>query len=121
VTLAWDPNNPILDSYRVFSLLERHSCDHSTPAWPKSGDDPTQTTCTINVLENGTSYYFLVRADVGIDESSDSNEIDYVRDQTNIKVYDITSNATGNEPIEPLMTSNQNLVQVVIMISISLC
>lgn len=101
VTIAWDPNDPAPDGYRVFQRVEGQSYDYSSPVWPQAGDDPTQTTCTIANLADDTSYYFVVRAYVGNDESGDSNEINYVTDPAEPTVCTITTSAGPNGTISP--------------------
>ena len=80
VTLAWDPNSTAPDGYRVFARVEGQNYDYTSPAWPQPGDDATQTTCTLDSLGDGTSYYFVVRAFVGGTESGNSNEVNFVTD-----------------------------------------
>jgi hypothetical protein len=98
VTLAWDPNNPAPDGYRVFQRLEGESYDYSTPVWPGVGDDDSQVTATIDNLQPGV-YYFVVRAYVGPDESGDSNEVQYIVPPE--EDHTITSTTTGAGSIDP--------------------
>jgi hypothetical protein len=101
VTLAWDPNDPTPDGYSVFQRLEGQAYDYSSPVWPQQGDDPTQTTCTIEGLADDTSYYFVVRANVGSDVSGDSNEINHVTDPAAPIVYTLSTDAGPNGVISP--------------------
>lgn len=101
VTLAWDPNIPAPDGYRVYQRLAGGTYDYTTPAWPKAGDDGTQTSCTITALADDSSYYFVVRAFVGSDESGDSNEVNYVTPPPPAATYDITVNAGAHGAISP--------------------
>lgn len=105
VTIAWDPNDPVPDGYRVFQRIEGQNFDYSSPVWPRSGDDPTQTTCTLDNLADGTSYYFVVRAYVGSDESGDSNEINHITDAVEPDVYTITTDAGPGGSISPESTT----------------
>lgn len=77
VTLAWDPNSPTPDGYRIFQRDEGGQYDYSKPVWPTDGQKHTETTCNINNLTEGQTYYFVIRAYVGMDESGDSNEVAY--------------------------------------------
>jgi hypothetical protein len=72
VTLAWDPNFPVPDGYKLYVRAEGESYDYHFPAWSGTG-----TTCTIDNLADDTTHYFVVRAFVGNDESGDSNETAY--------------------------------------------
>jgi hypothetical protein len=74
VQLAWDANTePDLAGYRVFSHRTNGSYDYSSPTW--SG---TENSCTLENLDEGSGYYFVVRAfnTAGV-ESGDSNEAYY--------------------------------------------
>ncbi|MCK5509952.1 hypothetical protein KAI65_00205 [Candidatus Parcubacteria bacterium] len=69
LTFAWDS---VLesDSYRLY--YHDNDGSYTTPAWEGS-----ETTCTIYNLNNGTAYYFIVRAVNGGIESCNSNEVFY--------------------------------------------
>ncbi len=101
VTLAWDPSTPSPDGYRVYQRVEGQPYDYQSPVWPDQGDDPTQTSCTINDLDDGTSYYFIVRAYVGSDSSGDSNEVNYITEQSGPTVHSITTQAGAHGSISP--------------------
>ena len=75
ITLAWDGNTPSPEGYRVYQRVAGQSYTYASPVWPKTGDDPSATSCTLGDLADDTSYYFVVRAYVGADESGDSNEV----------------------------------------------
>lgn len=77
VTLAWDPNNPTPDGYHLYQRIEGGTYDFTKPAWPTDGQNHQETTCTISDLTEGQTYYFVVRAYVGAEESSNSNEVAY--------------------------------------------
>ena len=64
VTLAWDANDPTPDGYHLYQREAGQSYNYSTHAW--SG---TVTTCSLEGLEEGVTYYFVVRAYKGSDES----------------------------------------------------
>ncbi len=101
VTLAWDPNVPTPDGYRVFQRVEGQNYDYSSPVWPGPGDDPVQTSCTLDNLADGESYYFVVRAYVGSDLSGDSNEILHTTGQAEPTVYFLTADAGVGGSIAP--------------------
>ena len=73
ITLAWDPNEPTPNGYRLFMRAEGQTYDYTNPEW--TGSD---TTCTVTNLADGVQYYFVVHAYVGADESGDSNEVGYL-------------------------------------------
>ena len=67
VMLAWDPNHPAPDGYRIYQRTEGQSYDYSQPSW--TGAD---TSGTIYNLDWDTTYYFVVRAYDDALESADS-------------------------------------------------
>jgi chitinase len=69
VTLQWDAGNPSPDGYRLFQSNTSQLYDYDNPVWSGSG-----TQCTI-ILEPDQTYYFVVRAYQGVDESGNSNEV----------------------------------------------
>lgn len=72
VTLAWDANDPAPDGYLIFKRLAGQDYNYSEPAWRGKA-----TTCTIDGLIPGQTYYFVARAFQGSDMSGDSNEVSY--------------------------------------------
>lgn len=70
ITLAWDANEPQPDGYNLYIRAEGEAYDYDLPAWTGM-----ETTATLNDLTEGTTYYFVVRAYLGNEESSNSNEI----------------------------------------------
>lgn len=101
VTLAWDPNDPVPDGYRVFVHLAGDTYDYTSPAWPQAGDDPQSTTCTIDNLAEDTQYYFVVRAYVGDDISGDSNEVLYLTETSPPASYTLSAVAGAHGSISP--------------------
>lgn len=108
VTLAWDPNDPTPDGYRVYHRLEGQNYDYSSPSWPLSGAVSTNTTCTIENLDDDTTYYFVVRAFSGTDESGNSNEVRHHTDPPVVsnpppvsETHTITVTSGSNGTISP--------------------
>ena len=73
VSLRWYPNDPAPEGYRVFARKSGQAYNYSQPDW-----EGATTTCTINILEGETDYYFVVRAYEGSRESTDSAEVHFV-------------------------------------------
>ena len=101
VTLAWDGNTPAPEGYRVYQRMEGQSYNYASPVWPQAGDDPSATSCTLNDLVDDTSYYFVVRAYVGADESGDSNEVHHSTGAGTTTQYSISTDAGVNGSISP--------------------
>ena len=62
----------------------------------------TQSSCTIYNLEHDTTYYFVVHAYAGDNESGDSNEIAYSTPPAPLATHTLTSTASANGSIAPL-------------------
>lgn len=75
VTLQWDANQPPPTGYKLYQRLDGQAYDYTAPVW-----QGPETTTTIDNLDPGIQYYFVVRAFVGENESGDSNEVDYIPD-----------------------------------------
>lgn len=97
VTLSWDANTPEPEGYRVFQRIEGQAYDYTAPVWPLDGANHTQSTCTIDGLTEGVTYYFVVRAYVGQDESGDSNEVQY---QPTVTDSTQTENIAETDPVD---------------------
>ncbi len=111
ITLAWDANEPTPDGYRLYQRSAGESFDYDQPVWTGS-----TTTAPIDDLTEGLTYYFVVRAYVGSDESGDSNEVEYTppvedqspvnqapsanagSNQTALSEAMVTLNGTGSDP-----------------------
>ncbi len=68
--MAWDPNIPTPEGYRIYQRPEGQAYDYSRAVWTGTG-----STATIDDLNDNQLYYFVARAYTGLDESADSNEI----------------------------------------------
>ena len=101
VTLAWDANVPTPNGYCVYQREQGQAYDYAHPVWPSDGADHTETTCVIDGLTDGTTYYFVVRAHSGADESGDSNEVIYQPAMPSPAVYTITASAGSHGAISP--------------------
>lgn len=89
VTLQWDTNDPAPDGYRLYGREEGQNYDYGAFWW--QGDD-TFNRCTIDGLDENKTYFFVVRAFVGDDESGDSNEVRYSNDGER---YNLRNNDMG--------------------------
>lgn len=69
ITVAWDANNPSPEGYKLFQRTEGQAYDYDKPVYTGAA-----ATATID-LEHEKTYYFVVRAYSGEDQSGDSNEI----------------------------------------------
>ena len=74
VTLQWDFNDPAPEGYRVYCREEGQDFDYHDFWWQ---GDHTFNQCTIDGLDENKTYYFVVHAFSGDEESGDSNEIRY--------------------------------------------
>jgi hypothetical protein len=72
VNLEWDASNPAPEGYHVFQRESLDNYDYGTPIWTGN-----ESTCTIDNLSEGTTYFFIVRAYNGQEESGDSNEVQF--------------------------------------------
>ena len=96
VTLAWDPNDPAPDFYCLFMRIEGQRYNYEQPSWTGTG-----TSTTVYNLDYGTAYYFVVRAQIGSFQSSDSNEISFRALSPVSGTYAIAASAGGNGSISP--------------------
>ena len=100
VTLAWDPNDPAPDFYCLFMRTEGQSYNYEQPCWSGTG-----TLTTVYNLDYDTTYYFVVRAQIGDSQSSDSNEISFRASSPVSETYTITSSNGNNGSISPSGTT----------------
>lgn len=96
VTLAWDPNDPAPDGYRIYQRTEEQSYDYSQPCWTGPGN-----TGTVYNLDWDTTYYFVVRAYAGTLESADSEAVSYVSPLPETTTYSISATAGEHGFISP--------------------
>lgn len=87
VMLKWDSNNSDPDGYRLFQRLDGDIYDYTSPILIQGITDdngnipPNITTVTIDnlgIICNINKYHWVVRAFVRSEESSDSNEVNYI-------------------------------------------
>ena len=69
-SLQWDANSPAPEGYRLYQRLSGQDYNYAAPVWSGAG-----TSCTVDGLAEGSTYYFVVRAFDGSDQSGDSNEV----------------------------------------------
>jgi len=96
VTMAWDPNDPTPDGYRIYQRTEGQTYDYSQPVWTG-----TDTTGTIDNLNLDITYYFVVQAYVGEEKSGDSNEISFLSTSPSATTYTISASTTDHGSISP--------------------
>jgi hypothetical protein len=75
VTLAWIENDPDAESYRLFQRTDGEAFNYAN--WIYSG---SETSFTVENLQDGVTYFFVVRAYNAQAESTDSNEIEFTAD-----------------------------------------
>jgi chitinase len=90
VTLQWDANDPAPTGYNLFQRRDGQSYDYVTPV---NTEVISGTSYIVDNLQPGVTYYFVVRAFVGSDQSGDSNEVAYA--EPAVDEYD-----NGNDPTQ---------------------
>jgi hypothetical protein len=73
LTLSTEPLDPRAEGYHIYKRLTGENYDYQQPAW--SGKE---SSCTIDNLVEGKTYYFVARSFTGSEQSVDSNEIEYI-------------------------------------------
>lgn len=96
VSLAWDPNDPAPDGYRIYQRADGQSYDYNQPCWTGPG-----TTGTVYNLEWDTTYYFVVRAYAGSLESADSQEVSFVSATPDETTHVVSATSGENGSISP--------------------
>ena len=95
-TMAWDPNDPTPDGYRIYQRIEGQAYNYNQPVWTGSA-----TTGTVYNLDYDTTYYFVVRAYVGTLESADSGEVSFFAQAPPPATHTITVVAGNNGVVSP--------------------
>lgn len=72
VALGWIGTDPAPEGYRIYQRAAGESFNYSFPAWTGTG-----TQAEISGLEPEATYFFVVRAFTGDQESANSNEHEY--------------------------------------------
>jgi hypothetical protein len=72
VNLQWGASSSGCEGYYVFGREEGQDYNYDEPWW--QGDN-TFNSCTIDELDEGKTYYFVIRAYAGDEMSADSNEV----------------------------------------------
>lgn len=88
VTLTWDHNDPLPEGYRIFCREEGYSYNYDIPIWQGPENIATVT------VDDGTTWYFVVRAYEGDLESVDSEEVFWPPDPGPVTVPPITQGFT---------------------------
>jgi hypothetical protein len=96
VTLVWDANQLQPDGYRLYHRTSGQSYDYGNWSCQTTG-----TSCTVNNLSPGTTYYFVVRAYVGGTVSGDSNEASHTTTAPAPSNHTISATAGSNGKITP--------------------
>ena len=72
VSLHWDAGSPAPEGYRIYQRSSGQAYDYESAVWTG-----TASSCTIDNLSEGETYYFVVRAFIGAESSEDSNEVSF--------------------------------------------
>ena len=105
VTLQWDANTPAPDGYNLYQRISGQAYNYSSPVNPSA---ITGTTYTVEGLQDGITYFFVIRAFIGSQESGDSNEVEFTGPPSSADTdndgYPDTVDAFPNNPNEWLDT-----------------
>ncbi len=71
-SFAWDGNDPLVEGYHLYQRTPGLAYNYNSPAWSGSSNS-----CTIEGLEAGNTYIFVLRAFNDSVESENSNEVSY--------------------------------------------
>jgi hypothetical protein len=80
VALEWEIDGLTPDGYNLYQCLDGQAYDYANPV---NTSVIANTTYTVRDLSEGKTYRFVVRAVIGNDESSDSNEVRYTAPVSN--------------------------------------
>jgi hypothetical protein len=72
VTLQWEPHVGNIEGYQIFGRKKGQEYDYDSFWWQ---GDHTYHRCTIEGLDENTTYFFVVRSFSGDDISYDSTEV----------------------------------------------
>jgi hypothetical protein len=97
VTLAWDPNDPTPDGYIIHIRVDGNSYNYNAPVWIG-----TATSCHVDGLIPGTTYFIVVRAYVGELRSGDSNEVTFAAKEA-------TSDTAASEDTDIVSETERNV------------
>ena len=100
VKLAWDANDPAPEGYCIYQRKEGEVYDYSQPCWTGSA-----TTGTVYNLDWDVTYYFVVRAYAGTQQSADSEEVSYFSRSPETTTYSLTATAGQHGSISPGSTT----------------
>ena len=104
VTLEWDANTDgSTVGYRLFQRLENSSYNYAAPVY-----DGSNNRCTISNLNEGTVYYFIVRAYDSVNNmSGDSNEVRFYGDTNPPEAPELVNPENGavDVPQEPILAT----------------
>ncbi len=110
VTLEWNENDTTPDGYNLYQRADGHTYDYSNPV---NQTPITATTYTVGDLETENTYYFVVRAFLGDQESGNSNEVEYVAPAVVLDSdndgYNDAIDAFDSDPTEWLDTDNDGV------------
>jgi hypothetical protein len=88
--LAWGSVTPSPDGYRIYKRIKGQSYDFSKPSWTG-----TTTSCTVSNLSDNTTYYFVARAYIGSNVSSNSNEVEFINYTSSPSPDPVNSGSAG--------------------------
>jgi hypothetical protein len=74
VTLQWKADTAVCEGYYVFGREAGQNYNYTEPWW---FGDSSFGSCSFDDLEEGKTYYFVIRAYAGNNESADSNEVSF--------------------------------------------
>lgn len=76
VSVSWNPNDPTPDGYIILIRADGSDYNDEAPSWVGSA-----TSCRLDGLIPGTTYFMVVRAYVGALQSPNSNEVTFTAEE----------------------------------------